>query len=89
MSTPQPPSGRYDVAQDSAWVKQHIRAASDADHDAELDLINENGFSPISFRVHTVLIEDLTWVYIGTTADHRTVNIHLSKDGPVIVNLFE
>jgi hypothetical protein len=89
MSTPQPPSGRYDVVQDSQWVKQHIRSASDADRDVELDLINKNGFSPISFRAHTVLIEDRTWMYIGTTIDDRTINIHLSKDGSVNANLFE
>jgi hypothetical protein len=88
MSAPQPPSGRYDVVQDSAWVKQHIRDANDADRNAELDLINENGFSPISFRVHTVTIEDGEWAYWGRTDDYRTINLHLNKEGPVVAKLF-
>lgn len=88
MSAALLPPGRYDVVQDSAWVKQHIRTASDAGENAELDLINESGFTRVSFQVHTVTIEDLEWMYIGTTVNYQTINVHLLKDGSVVAQLF-
>lgn len=83
MSTTESPARRYGVVQERDWVKNEIVKAVEAHRNAELDLYNETNVIHVSFELTTGIYDPESRLYIGTTTDHRTINLHIPKDGEV------
>ena len=83
MSATQSPMRRYAVVQESEWVRNKVVEAVEAHSNLELDLYNESGMIHVEFVLTTGLYESELREYIGTTTDHRTINLHIPKDGEV------
>lgn len=83
MSATQSPMRRYAVVQESEWVRNKVIEAVEAHSNLELDLYDESGMIHVEFELTNALYEPDLRIYIGTTTDYRTINLHIPKDGEV------
>lgn len=95
MSTPNPPSKRYAVAQTAKEVLDVVHLAIARRRPAQLDLIDPDNTSfskHVIFRIrNSEHSEDGTHLFIGVIVggedDYRTINVYLNADQSVTVRL--